>query len=65
MTDREIELSVEVSKGLNLKIAGGSDAHREREIGRCATTFEKDIHNESELIEELRAGRFTAGYFRR
>ena len=65
MTDQEIKLSAEVSKALNLRIVGGSDAHRKREIGRCVTTFEKDIHDEAGLIEELRAGRFTADYFRR
>jgi hypothetical protein len=65
MTNQEIELSLEVSKSLNLRIVGGSDAHRKREIGRCVTTFENDIHDEAELIRELRAGCFTAGYFRR
>ncbi|MBM3119614.1 MAG: PHP domain-containing protein [Chloroflexi bacterium] len=65
MTEQEIELSLEVSEKLNLAIVGGSDAHRRREIGRCVTTFENDIHNEAELIHELRTGQFKAGYFRR
>jgi hypothetical protein len=36
----------------------GSDAHRIDEIGRCVTIFQKEIRNEQELVEELRAGRF-------
>lgn len=65
MTDRQIEFTVEVSKKLNLRIVGGSDAHHAREMGRCVTYFERDIHNETELLRELKAGRYTAGYFRR
>lgn len=37
---------------------GGSDAHFLRDIGSCATTFERPIANERELVAELKAGRF-------
>jgi predicted metal-dependent phosphoesterase TrpH len=37
---------------------GGTDSHATTDIGKCATYFERDIHTEAELIEELRAGRF-------
>jgi hypothetical protein len=37
----------------------GSDAHRLDEVGRCVTVFEREIRTERELVEELRARRFT------
>src|SRR3972149_4094037 len=36
----------------------GPDAHARVDIGRCATYFEREIHDLEELIEELQAGRF-------
>lgn len=39
---------------------GGSDAHIVSAIGTCMTSFEKTINNESDLVQELRNGRFTA-----
>jgi hypothetical protein len=49
-----------VSEKLNLPGTGGSDAHRVDEVGKWLTVFEKEIHNEPELVQELHAGRFTA-----
>jgi predicted metal-dependent phosphoesterase TrpH len=43
---------------------GGSDAHIVSHVGRCATRFAADIHNEQELVEALRAGAFEAVTFR-
>ncbi|MCP5180258.1 MAG: PHP domain-containing protein [Pseudomonadales bacterium] len=43
---------------------GGSDAHIVSHIGRCATRFSVDIHNEAELVEALKAGDFEAITFR-
>jgi hypothetical protein len=34
-------------------------AHRLEDVGRCVTIFEREIRAERELIEELRARRFT------
>ena len=39
---------------------GGSDAHIVSAIGICMTSFDKEIKNESDLVQELRNGRFTA-----
>lgn len=36
----------------------GSDAHIVSHIGRCATRFEQDIHNEAELVAALRSGSY-------
>ena len=49
-----------VAEKLGLPGTGGSDAHRIDEVGNWLTVFEKDIHNEHDLVEELHAGRFTA-----
>lgn len=43
-----------------LKATGGSDVHTLSEVGRFATRFERQICSEADLVEELRAGRFTA-----
>ena len=39
---------------------GGSDAHIDSHIGRCATEFEQPIHNEQELVAALKNGAFKA-----
>jgi hypothetical protein len=48
---------------LGFATSGGSDAHFVDELGKCITTFEKDIRTEVELMEELKAGRFTGSTF--
>jgi len=45
---------------MNLPGTGGTDSHAISDIGKCATYFETEIHDERELIAELRAGRFQA-----
>ena len=42
----------------------GSDAHQLDEVGRCVTILDREVSTERELIEELRAGRFTTGSLR-
>jgi predicted metal-dependent phosphoesterase TrpH len=44
---------------LGVTTSGGSDAHFKGELGKCVTIFEKTIHNEAELLTELKAGRFS------
>ena len=60
LTADENDMARKVAKILNLPGTGGSDAHRIDEIGTWITIFENDIQNEIELVQELRAGRFTA-----
>ena len=43
---------------------GGSDAHIVSHVGRCATRFPADIHDERELVDALNAGDFEALTFR-
>lgn len=64
-TKKENELAAEVCRKLSARGVGGSDAHVLHEIGRCATTFERTVRSEDELINELKGGRFRAGYFRK
>ncbi len=59
-SERENEFSQELCRRLNLKEAGGSDAHSASNIPSCATLFERKISNVKELIAELKAGRFRA-----
>jgi hypothetical protein len=52
-------MAAKVATRLGLPGTAGSDAHRVDEVGKWTTDFEREIENEQELIEELRAGRFT------
>ncbi len=55
---KENEFSHRLAEQMGMAGTGGSDAHARLDIGRCATSFERDIHDVEELIEELKAGRF-------
>ena len=57
-TDRENAFSAEVAARLNLPTVAASDAHERKDIGRCATEFERKITGLEDLIAELKAGRF-------
>lgn len=52
-----------IAERLNLKMIGGSDAHTLYELGRCVTEFENRINTMSDLVVELKAGRFNGRYF--
>ncbi|MBI3328451.1 MAG: PHP domain-containing protein [Nitrospinae bacterium] len=56
--DRENAMAVAVGEYVGLRGIGGSDAHSTLGLGCCVTAFERSVHTEAELIEELRAGRF-------
>jgi len=57
-SDRQNKFSRELCRRLNLKEAGGSDAHESSDLPSYATLFERDINNVPELVAELKAGRF-------
>lgn len=59
---RSNELARGIAEELGLPGTGGSDAHALWQVGKCVTVFERDIHNQEELISELRAGRYSATY---
>ena len=52
------EFSEKLREMLGMRGSGGSDAHQPDHVGRCVTRFERDVASLSELVEELRAGRF-------
>ncbi len=45
---------------MKLPGTGGTDSHAISDIGKAATYFEREIHDERELIAELKAGRYHA-----
>jgi predicted metal-dependent phosphoesterase TrpH len=59
-SDRENAFSAEVAARLSLPTVAASDAHERKDIGRCATEFEREITGLEDLITELKAGRFRA-----
>lgn len=59
LTKQENDLARQVAQRLGLLGVAGSDAHRLDEVGRYVTVFQREVRTEAELIEDLRAGRFT------
>ena len=59
VSEEENDMAAKVATRLRLPGTAGSDAHRVDEVAKWTTDFEREIENEQELIEELRAGRFT------
>jgi predicted metal-dependent phosphoesterase TrpH len=57
-TQRENDFSQELCRRLGLPAVAGSDAHQRDDLGRCASEFERPIADLSDLIAELKAGRF-------
>jgi len=62
--DQEDAIAQAMAEQYGYRGIGGSDAHIVSHIGRCATRFAHDIHNEHELVAALRAGEFEAVTFR-
>ena len=59
-SDKENEFSRRLCEVMNLKGTGGTDSHAISDVGKCATYFEHDIHDERELIEAIKSGQFYA-----
>ncbi len=57
-SENENAFSKEISERLNIPGIAASDAHEVKDIGRCATLFERRVTNLRELITELKEGRF-------
>lgn len=57
-SDKENEFSRRLAEMMSLPGTAGTDSHAISDIGKCATYFEKEIHDERELIAELKAGRY-------
>ena len=63
-SEKENEFSRRLCEMMGLPGTGGTDSHAISDIGKSATYFERDIRDERELIEELKAGRYHAVYLR-
>jgi predicted metal-dependent phosphoesterase TrpH len=59
-SDKENEFSRRLARMMNLPGTAGTDSHAISDIGKCATYFEREIRDERDLIEEIKAGRFYA-----
>ena len=59
-SDKENEFSRKLCEMMDLPGTGGTDSHAISDIGKSATYFEREIHDERELIAELKAGRYYA-----
>jgi len=57
-TDFENFFALQVARRLEMRGTGGSDAHSRHGLGCCTTVFERGIACQSDLIHELRSGRF-------
>jgi predicted metal-dependent phosphoesterase TrpH len=58
----ENQMACEKAKQLDLMVTGGSDAHVQGMVGKCATVFENKIETMADLIKELKGGHFEARY---
>jgi predicted metal-dependent phosphoesterase TrpH len=59
-SDKENEFSRKLCEMMNLPGTGGTDSHAISDVGKTATWFDKEIHDERELIAELKGGRYCA-----
>lgn len=55
----ENEKALDIAREQGFRGIGGSDAHLPSSIGMYLTNFAATIHNESDLVEALRAGEFS------
>jgi hypothetical protein len=47
----------DLARILGLPTTGGSDAHTTSAIGRTVTEFARPVHDETDLVREIREGR--------
>jgi histidinol phosphatase-like PHP family hydrolase len=58
--DRENAFSRRLCARMGMPGTAGTDSHALQDVGKCATYFEREIHDARDLIRELNAGRFYA-----
>ena len=61
-TLRENLFALRVAQALGKPVTGGSDAHSNQGIGIYVTVFERELESEEQMLGEMHAGRFYAGY---
>lgn len=58
--ENEDQIAIDNAARLGYLGIGGSDSHIVSHVGRCATRFPGEIHDESELVAALKSGDFEA-----
>jgi predicted metal-dependent phosphoesterase TrpH len=58
-SERDNAFAHEIAARVSAGEVAASDAHSLKDVGRCATEFERPITDLADLITELHAGRFT------
>jgi hypothetical protein len=59
-SDKENAFSKRLCERMGMPGTAGTDSHAIQDVGRCATFFEREIHDVRDLIKEIKAGRFYA-----
>ena len=59
-SEKENAFSRRLADLMGMPGTAGTDSHAIQDIGKCATSFEREIRDERDLIRELQAGRFYA-----
>jgi histidinol phosphatase-like PHP family hydrolase len=59
-SERENAFSKRLCALMGMPGTAGTDSHALHDVGKCATYFEREIHDVRDLIRELQAGRFYA-----
>jgi predicted metal-dependent phosphoesterase TrpH len=59
-SDKENAFAKRLCDRMGMPGTGGTDSHAIQDIGKVATYFEREIHDERDLIRELQEGRFYA-----
>ena len=59
-SDKENEFSRRLCDMMTLPGTAGTDSHSISDVGKCATYFEAEIHDERELIAALKSGAYHA-----
>jgi hypothetical protein len=57
-SDKENAFAKRLCDLMGMPGTAGTDSHSIQDIGKCATYFERTIHDERDLIRELKSGRF-------
>ena len=59
-TQKENQFSRDLGERLGARMTGGSDAHREKQLGTTATMFQCSVNDLGDLIQALKEGQFQA-----
>lgn len=59
-SEKENDFSRRLCEMMNLPGTGGTDSHAISDVGKCATYFEAEIHDERELITALKSQKYHA-----